>query len=295
MIGYSSGFDLAMFKREHQLAGLEWSAPRTLDIRYLVTIVAPNLPNYSLDTIAAWLGVEIHNRHSALGDAAATAQVFLALVPLLRERGIRTLAEAEKTCAQFTMTAAREVSLGWHELHQPSSSEKSSLAALKRIDSFPYRHRLHELMHSPAILVKSSVSLRQVLSILIENEISAVFVEPDENYPHTGIVTERDLLRSINLGGNDALETLAGDIAQYPLHSLSADAFVYRAIARMRRKQFRHLGVHDSQGRIIGALSARDLLRQRADDAIALGDDIDEAQNAEAMAGSIFSPLACYM
>ena len=33
-----------------------------------------------------------------------------------------------------------------------------------------------------------------------------------------------------------------------------------------------------------GALSARDLLRQRDDDAIALGDDIDEAQNAEAMA-----------
>ena len=81
MIGYCSGFDLAMFKREHQLAGLEWSAPRTLDIRYLVTIVAPSLPDYSLDTIAAWLGVEIHNRHSALGDAVATAQVFLALVP----------------------------------------------------------------------------------------------------------------------------------------------------------------------------------------------------------------------
>ena len=284
MIGYCSGFDLAMFKREHQLAGLEWSAPRTLDIRYLVTIVAPSLPDYSLDTIAAWLGVEIHNRHSALGDAIATAQVFLALVPRLREHGIRTLAEAEKACAQLTTTAAREVSLGWHELHQPSSSEKSSLAALTRIDSFPYRHRLHELMHSPAKLVKASVSLRQVLGILIENEISAVFVEPDEDHPHTGIVTERDLLRSINLDGNNALETLAGDIAQYPLQSLSADAFVYRAIARMRRKQFRHLGVHDSQGRIIGALSARDLLAQRADDAIALGDDIDEAQDAEAMA-----------
>jgi CBS domain-containing protein len=284
MIGYSSGFDLAMLKREHQLAGLEWLAPRTLDVRYLVTIVAPNLPDYSLDTIAAWLGVEIKNRHSALGDALATAQVYLALVPLLRARGIRTLTEAEKACAQFTTTAAREVSLGWHELHRPPSSEKSSLAALTRIDSYPYRHRLHELMHSPAILVKSSVSLRQVLKILIENEISAVFVEADASHPQAGIVTERDLLRCINQGGDDALKIPAGDIAQYPLHSLSADAFVYRAIARMRRKNFRHLGVHDSQGRIVGALSARDLLRQRADDAIALGDDIDEAGDAEAMA-----------
>jgi DNA polymerase-3 subunit epsilon/CBS domain-containing protein len=284
MIGYASGFDLAMFKREHQLSGLEWYAPRTLDVRYLVNIVAPNLPDFSLDTIAAWLGVEIHDRHSALGDSISTAKIFLALIPRLRERGIRTLAEAEKACRQFTMTTAKEVSLGWHELHRPSSSDQSSLIALERIDSFPYRHRLRDLMHSPAILVKSGLSLRQVLNTLIENEISAVFVEPDADHPHTGIVTERDLLRCINQGGEEALETLAGDIAQYPLHSLSADAFVYRAIARMRRKHFRHLGVHDSQGRIVGALSARDLLRQRADDAIALGDDIDEAGNAEAMA-----------
>ena len=127
MIGYSSGFDLAMFKREHQLVGLDWSAPRTLDVRYLVNIVALNLPDYSLDTIAAWLGVEIHDRHSALGDAITTANIFLALIPRLRERGIRTLAEAENACRQFTMTAAKEVSLGWHELHQPSSRSSSLL------------------------------------------------------------------------------------------------------------------------------------------------------------------------
>jgi DNA polymerase-3 subunit epsilon/CBS domain-containing protein len=284
MIGYAAGFDLAMFKREHQLARLEWYAPRTLDVRYLVNIVAPILPDYSLDTIAAWLGVETHDRHSALGDAISTAKIFLALIPRLRERGIRTLAEAENACRQFTTTTAREVSLGWHELHQSTSSQKPSLTSLARIDSFPYRHRLHELMRSPAILVDSGLSLRQVLNTLIENEISAVYVEADANQPHIGIITERDLLRCINQSGDQALESRAAHIAQYPLHSLSADAFVYHAIARMRRKYFRHLGVHDANGHIVGALSARDLLRQRADDAIALGDDIDEAEDAEAMA-----------
>jgi len=88
MIGYSSGFDLAMFRREHKLAGIEWVPPRTLDIRYLVNIVAPNLPNYSLDTIADWLGVEIHDRHSALGDAIATANIFLDLIPLLQKKDL---------------------------------------------------------------------------------------------------------------------------------------------------------------------------------------------------------------
>ena len=53
-----------------------------------------DLAGYSLDQLASWLGVEVAGRHSALGDAMTTAAVFQALVPKLRERGIRTLAEA---------------------------------------------------------------------------------------------------------------------------------------------------------------------------------------------------------
>jgi CBS domain-containing protein len=284
LVGYASGFDLAMLKREQQLAGLDWVVPRTLDVRYLVSVVAPNLPDFSLDTIAAWLGVEIHDRHSALGDSLATANIFLALLPLLRDRGIRTLGEAERACLQFSRVAANEVSLGWHDVHQASDVNKASVGALARIDSYPYRYRLHELMHSPAIFVDADEKLPVVLNTLIKNEISAVFVRPDASHSDTGIVTERDLLRTIDKTGATWMDSCAGDIAQFPLHSLSASAFIYRAIARMRRRHFRHLGVHDAQGRIVGALSARDLLRQRGDDAIALGDDIDEAESGEAMA-----------
>lgn len=284
MIGYSSGFDLAMFRREHNLAAIEWKAPRALDVRYLANIVVPNLPNYSLDTIAYWLGIEIHERHSALGDSIATAKIFLQLIPLLRERGIRTLAEAERACLQFTNMSANEVSQGWHDVHQAAPIRKASMTALARIDSYPYRHRLRDLMHTPAITVDSSTNLNEVLSLVITEEISSVFVKPDAKHSDTGIITERDLLRTINQKGDAAMQLSAGDIAQYPLYSLSADAFVYRALARMRRKHFRHLGVHDARGNIVGALSARDLLRQRGDDAIALGDDIDHAQDAAKMA-----------
>ena len=279
LVGYASGFDLAMLKRERELAGLEWIAPRCLDVRFLVNLLGPNLPDFSLDTIAGWVGVEIKHRHSALGDAIATAEIFVALIPRLRERGIRTLAEVERACERFDEAATREAQIGWLDIQEASKSR----ATLERIDSFPYRHRLRDLMSSPPIMIDPDISLREALAQLIDNQVSSVYVHPVVEGDKPGIVTERDLLRKFHEVGKSAFALPVSEIAVYPLASLSGDAFVYRAIARMKRMHVRHIGVHDFHGRIVGALSARDLLRQRADDAILLGDHIDTAQTAGEM------------
>ena len=60
---------------------------------------------------------------------------------------------------------------------------------------------------------------------------------------------------------------------------------MYRAVARMSRLKFRHLGVTD-HGRIVGALSARDLLRLRAAEAVSLGDEIAQAHDVHALAAA---------
>ena len=52
----------------------------------------------------------------------------------------------------------------------------------------------------------------------------------------------------------------------------------------MSRVKIRHLGAVDEAGVVVGALSARDLLRLRAGEAISLGDEIDQAEDAHALA-----------
>jgi DNA polymerase-3 subunit epsilon/CBS domain-containing protein len=96
-------------------------------------------------------------------------------------------------------------------------------------------------------------------------------------------LSERDLLRAVP-GGAAALDMPVGKIMSRPLAAVAADAFVYRAIGHMNRLKTRHLGVVDEAGRVVGAISARDLLRLRAGEAISLGDEIDDATDAHALA-----------
>ena len=291
MIGHTLGFDLAVLKRECERAGLAWRPPRSLDTRLLAEVARPNLAGYSLDQLAAWLGVEVAGRHAAVADATTTARVFLALLPKLRERGIRTLGEAEQACRALTEVLDQHHRAGWVEPVE-APGRRGGETALARIDSYPYRHRIADVMSAPAKFIADDVPLKDVLTRMARERISSLFVQPAgvigaaPSAEETGIITERDVLRALADRGNDALALPVGRVASRPLAAVPADAFVYRAIGRMSRLNIRHLGVTDEDGRVVGALSARDLLRLRAEHAVQLGDEIDVARHASDLASA---------
>ena len=290
-IGHSVGFDLAALKHECARADIAWVAPRTLDTRLLAEVAAPQLADYSLDHLAAWLEVEVVERHSALADAGITARVFAALVPKLREGGIRTLGEAMQACRALTRVLDEQHRAGWVEAVE-APSRVDAERTLARIDSYPYRHRVRDVMRSPARFLAADVALGDALKRMIAEQISSLFVHPPGRddaawrASDTGIVTERDIMRALAAHGADALAMPADRFASRPLAVVPADAFVYRAIGRMNQLKVRHLGVVDEAGHVVGALSARDLLRLRAGEAVSLGEEIDQARDAHGLAAA---------
>lgn len=283
VVGHNIGFDLAILMKEYERMGVPWFAPRALDVRVLARIAAPTLAGYSLDKLCAWLGIEIIGRHTAIGDAKATAQVFGALIPLLRQKNIRTLAEAEAACRKLSDEELKHMSAGWVEPVRAPEDPTQARRHLARIDSFPYRHRVRDIMSKPPAFAPDGATVLSAAQVMIDRKISSLFVRRADGA--TGIVTERDLLRAF--ANSDGLGDPGGrpitEIMSTPLQMVNENAFVYRAIGRMDRLGLRHLGVRNAAGDLVGAITPRNLLRQRASRAIALGDAIEAAEDAAAL------------
>ncbi len=258
IIGHTIGFDLAMMAQECRRAGLTFEKPRSLDTQFLAQLINPRLTGQSLGQLADWLGVEITDRHSALGDALTTARVFQAMVPKLREGGIRTYAEAAQACRSLTDVMDRQYRAGW--MTADSVRERDSQPVPSRIDSYPYRHRIRDVMSSPPKIIAADRTLGDALAQLIGARISSLLVAPPDVTPEKlpayslGIITERDVMRALAIEGEGALKLGIEQFMSRPLATIPAEAFVYRAIGRMSRLKIRHLGVIDEAGLVIGAL-----------------------------------------
>lgn len=96
LVGHQVTFDLRFLEREAarlRLPPLAAVHP-VLDTLLLSEVVHGPLAQHGLDAMATRLGVAIRGRHSALGDALVTAEIFVRLIELLKKRGIRTLGQA---------------------------------------------------------------------------------------------------------------------------------------------------------------------------------------------------------
>jgi DNA polymerase-3 subunit epsilon len=103
LVAHNAAFDMRFLQLQEAATGLCFDQP-VLDTLLLSAVVHPAQASHRLEDIAGRLGVDVLGRHTALGDALVTAEVFLRLIPLLAELGIHTLGQAREA-AQRTFYA----------------------------------------------------------------------------------------------------------------------------------------------------------------------------------------------
>ena len=95
LVGHDVGFDLRFLALKEERTGVRLSQP-VLDTLLLDAALQPEQEDHSLEAIAARLGVSVIGRHTALGDAILTAEIFLRQLRLLAAQELVTLGRARR-------------------------------------------------------------------------------------------------------------------------------------------------------------------------------------------------------
>ena len=121
-------------------------------------------------------------------------------------------------------------------------------------------------MSRDLLTVEPTLPLTEVAKRMVAKDVGAVLVFDDEGL--CGILTERDVLRAVADGIDES--TLVRDRMTASPETLDADDTTQHAAVLMIHGGFRHLPVVE-QGKVVGVLSIRDLMRVVLEDSVPRG------------------------
>ena len=90
MVAHNADFDMSFIKHNCSALGLDCEKT-VLDTVALSRVLLPSLNRFKLDTVAKALNISLAHHHRAVDDAACTAEIFVKLVEMLRDRGVETM------------------------------------------------------------------------------------------------------------------------------------------------------------------------------------------------------------
>lgn len=107
MVGHNAAFDMKFLTLRQAQAGVTFDNP-VLDTMLISKMLDPEEDDHSLDALCERYGVPILGRHTATGDAIATAELLLRLCERLEARGLTTFGDVTRASRMAAQLRHRE-------------------------------------------------------------------------------------------------------------------------------------------------------------------------------------------
>ncbi len=91
LVAHNASFDTGFVRIKAEELGIEYRKNTILDTLELSRTLLKELKKHKLDVVAKHLGVSLEGHHRAVNDAEATAEIFLKLVDMLEENGVKSV------------------------------------------------------------------------------------------------------------------------------------------------------------------------------------------------------------
>ena len=127
---------------------------------------------------------------------------------------------------------------------------------------------VEDYMNNRLVMRDSKASVLEVAKVMVNRNVSSVAIKDEKerqqenNKQVIGILTERDIVRSITKGVPLDGITAGSMMSSYPILSIRKDQPIEEAALLMIRNKVRHLLVEDpAHNRVIGIITTTDLAR----------------------------------
>ena len=120
-----------------------------------------------------------------------------------------------------------------------------------------------DIITRPLVTTSSGTTLLEAAKLMVGQNLGLLVIcHRDDNKKLVGVISERDIIKSIAAGGT--LSDRVDNLSTKRVITVKASSEVAEAAKAMNKNRIRHVVVVDDAGELKGVVSMRDLVGERA-------------------------------
>ena len=124
------------------------------------------------------------------------------------------------------------------------------------------------IMTPNVITVNEKQTLREASKFMYQHNIGGLIVLMDTSNNENaeidkpiGIITERDIARLVAFSSNLSTDTIISEVMSKPLITINQNSSIKEVTDLMQKNDIRRLPIVDNKGKLVGIITAKDILR----------------------------------